>query len=127
MPEDLRYSGPFALDDPLPGTPLSIGQALLSPTRTYAPLIKGLLDDHMDNISALVHCTGGGQTKNLRVGLGNTEQGSHGIGIHYVKDNPFPPPPLFTTIQQTSGAGWREMYQVFNMGHRMEVISFETL
>jgi phosphoribosylformylglycinamidine cyclo-ligase len=112
MPEELRYSGPFALDDPLPGTALSIGQALLSPTRTYAPLINQLLQGHREHISALVHCTGGGQTKNLRVGR----------GIHYLKDAPFTPPPLFAAIQQTSGASWREMYQVFNMGHRMEVI-----
>lgn len=112
MPGDLRYSGPFALDDPLPGTALSIGQALLSPTRSYAPLIKQLLEGQREHISALVHCTGGGQTKNLRVGR----------GIHYLKDTPFPPPPLFAMIQQASGASWREMYQVFNMGHRMEVI-----
>ena len=66
MPDDLRYSGPHALDDPLPGTPLSVGEALLSPTRTYTPVIKALLDSHGEKISALVHCTGGGQTKNLR-------------------------------------------------------------
>ena len=112
MPDHLRYSGPHALDDPLPGTPLSIGEALLSPTRTYTPVIKALLESHAGKVSALVHCTGGGQTKNLRVGR----------GLHYVKGSPFPPPPLFAAIQQASGASWREMYEVFNMGHRMEVI-----
>jgi phosphoribosylformylglycinamidine cyclo-ligase len=112
MPADLRYSGPFALEDPLPGTPLSVGEALLSPTRSHAPLIKALLESHRELVSALVHCTGGGQSKNLGVGQ----------GIHYVKDNPFPPPPLFAEIQRVSGSSWGELYGVFNMGHRMEVI-----
>ena len=112
IPESLRYCGPFGLADPLEDTPLTIGQALLSPTRSYAPVIKALLAELPGAVGALVHCTGGGQTKVLRAGR----------GIHYVKDNLFPPPPLFRVIQQVSGTAWREMYQVFNMGHRMEVI-----
>lgn len=117
MPAELRYSGPHPLDGPLPGAPLSIGEALLSPTRTYTPLISQLLASQRDKISALVHCTGGGQTKNLRVGQ----------GIHYLKDDPFPPPPLFAEIQRVSGTSWAELYSVFNMGHRMEIIGDESL
>ncbi len=116
-PEGLRYSGPFRLDDPLEGTASTIGQALLSPTRSHAPLIKALLAESREQLGALVHCTGGGQTKVLRSGR----------GIHYVKDNPFPPPPLFATLQRVSGTAWREMYQVFNMGHRMEVVGRPSL
>jgi phosphoribosylformylglycinamidine cyclo-ligase len=112
LPEYLRYAGPFRLDDPLPGAPVTVGRALLSPTRTYAPLLVELLREHRRAISALVHCTGGGQTKCLRVGR----------GIHFVKDNLFPPPPLFQTIHRVTNTPWREMYQVFNMGHRMEII-----
>lgn len=112
MPAELRYGGPHHLDDPLAGTPLTVGQALLSPTRSYAPFIRDLLTAHRDKISALIHCTGGGQTKALRVGR----------GIHYVKDALFDPPPLFEAVRQASGASWRELYQVFNMGHRMEVV-----
>jgi len=85
---------------------------LLSPTRTYAPVLKTVLEEARDKVSALVHCTGGGQTKCIRAGN----------GVRYVKDNMFAPPPLFQTIHETSGADWREMYQVFNMGHRMEII-----
>ncbi len=113
----LRYSGPFRLADPLPGTPVTVGQALLSPTRTYAPLLVELLRLRSDRISALVHCTGGGQTKCLRAGR----------GIHYVKDHLFPPPPLFQTIRRVTNTAWRELYQVFNMGHRMEIIGAPAL
>ena len=109
---DLRYSGKFSIQDTLAGTPLSIGQALLSPTRSYIPIIKPLLEKHSNLVSGLVHCTGGGQTKCLRLGH----------GINYVKDNLFDPPPLFELIANTSQASRRDMYQVFNMGHRMEVI-----
>jgi phosphoribosylformylglycinamidine cyclo-ligase len=111
-PADLRYSGPFRLEAPVPDTPLTVGQALLSPTRSYAPLIKALLEGHRDQVGALVHCTGGGQTKCLRTGR----------GLHYVKDTLFEPPPLFRLIRRVSGTDWRELYQVFNMGHRLEVI-----
>lgn len=112
MPANLRYSGPHRLEDPLPGSPLTVGRALLSPTRSYAPLLQGLLEQARERVGALIHCTGGGQTKALRVGR----------GIHYVKDAPFPPPPLFEAIREASAATWRELYQVFNMGHRMEVV-----
>jgi phosphoribosylformylglycinamidine cyclo-ligase len=117
LPVALRYSGPYRLTDPLPGTPLTVGRALLCPTRTYAPLIRDLLETERDAVSALVHCTGGGQTKSLRTGQ----------GIHYVKDRLFPLPPLFAEIRRVTGAPWRELYQVFNMGHRMEVIGAERL
>ena len=112
IPESLRYCGPHRVTDPLAGTPLTIGKALLSPTRTYAPLLMGLLREARPMVHALVHCTGGGQTKCLRTGS----------GIRYIKDNLFPPPPLFARIREVTGTPWREMYQVFNMGHRMEII-----
>jgi phosphoribosylformylglycinamidine cyclo-ligase len=107
----LTYCGPYKLSDPLPDSPLTIGQALLSPTRTYAPVIARLLRDDRAAIAGLVHCSGGGQTKCLRFGR----------GVHFVKDNLFPPPPIFGAIQKSSGADSREMHRVFNMGHRMEV------
>ncbi len=111
-PPHLRYNGSFTLADSLPGTPLSIGEALLSPTRSYLPLIKPLLLEYRELVSGLVHCTGGGQTKCLRLGK----------NIHYIKHQLFEPPPLFRLIQSESKTSWREMYQVFNMGHRLEVI-----
>lgn len=117
LPEHLRYAGPFRLGDPLPGAPVTVGQALLSPTRTYAPLLAPLLREQRGAISALIHCTGGGQTKCLRAGR----------GIHFIKDNLFPPPPLFQAIRRLTHTPWREMYQVFNMGHRMEIIGDPTL
>ncbi|MDH4225375.1 MAG: AIR synthase-related protein [Deltaproteobacteria bacterium] len=117
MPPHLSYCGPFGLQDPLESTPLTIGQALLSPTRSYGPLIIPLLAGYRDQINALVHCTGGGQTKCLRAGQ----------AIHYIKDNLFEPPPLFAAIQRVTGTPWREMYQVFNMGHRMEIIGEPSL
>ncbi len=113
----LRYCGPFRLADALPGANVSVGQALLSPTRSYAPLLVELLRGKSDLISALVHCTGGGQTKCLRAGR----------GIHYVKDQLFSPPPLFQTIRRVTNTAWRELYQVFNMGHRMEIIGSSAL
>ncbi|MBI3993295.1 MAG: phosphoribosylformylglycinamidine cyclo-ligase [Candidatus Lambdaproteobacteria bacterium] len=112
LPAHLRYCGPYHLHDPLPGSTLSVGRALLSPTRSYAPLLKPLLDGRRGLISALVHCTGGGQTKCRHAGR----------GVHYVKDSPFPPPALFHAIREVTGTPWAELYQVFNMGHRMEVI-----
>ena len=117
LPAHLRYSGPYHLDDPLPDSTLSVGRALLSPTRSYAPLLKPLLDGHRGLISALVHCTGGGQTKCRHAGR----------GMHYVKDNPFAPPALFRAIRQVTGTSWAELYQVFNMGHRMEIIGAAAL
>ena len=109
--KSLSYCGPYRLQDPLPGSNTSVGQAILSPTRTYAPVIFKMRQELRDQLKGIVHCSGGGQTKCLR--FGNK--------VHFVKDNLFPTPPLFTAIQASSGATDAEMYQVFNMGHRMEV------
>lgn len=111
VPKELVYSGSFGLTDPAPGTPLDMGQLVLSPTRTYAPILASLLKTHRSEIHGLVHCSGGAQTKVL-----------HFIeNLHVIKDNLFDTPPLFRIIQQESGTDWKEMYKVFNMGHRMEV------
>ena len=112
VPEELVYSGKCALEEPSEVAGLTIGQLVLSPTRTYAPVIKRLLDQMRPEIHGMVHCTGGAQTKVL-----------HFVGdnCRVVKDNMFPVPPLFRLIQDCSGTDWREMYQVFNMGHRMEI------
>ena len=107
----LVYTGPFRLADPLPGSPLRVGEALLSPTRSYAPVIQALLAADRRRVKGLVHCSGGGQTKCLRFGR----------GVHFVKDNLLPIPAIFRTIQRVSKTPWKEMYQVYNMGHRMEV------
>ena len=119
-PAHLRYCGPYRLGDPLPGSPLTVGQALLSPTRSHAPVIKALLGGHREDVGALVHCTGGGQTKILRTG-------GTGQGLHYVKDALFDIPPIFSTIHEVTATPWREMMQVFNMGHRMEVVGRPSL
>lgn len=111
LPRDLVYCGPYRLEDPLPGAGMTVGQALLSPTRTYAPIIYRLLSEHPGVIKGLIHCSGGGQSKCLKFGH----------GVHFIKDNLFPAPPLFKAIQAASGTEWREMYKVFNMGHRMEI------
>jgi phosphoribosylformylglycinamidine cyclo-ligase len=108
---DLVYCGPHKLEDKLPESPLGIGEALLSPTRTYAPVIHLLLSQLGHEVRGLVHCSGGAQTKCLKFGT----------NIHFIKDNLFPTPPLFREIQKVSGTSWEEMYRVFNMGHRMEV------
>jgi phosphoribosylformylglycinamidine cyclo-ligase len=125
VPEELVYSGKYQLQAPLlspegdtNNAPLeavggiNMGQLVLSPTRTYAPVIKRLLDELRPEIHGMVHCTGGAQTKVL-----------HFVGdnCRVVKDNLFPVPPLFRAIHDCSGTDWREMYQVFNMGHRMEI------
>ncbi len=112
VPEDLVYSGSMKLTDSVPETPLDAGKLVLSPTRTYAPVIKKMLEKYdADTIHGMVHCSGGAQTKIL-----------HFIeDLHVIKDNLFPVPPLFSLIQQESGTPWREMYQVFNCGHRMEL------
>lgn len=110
-PEALVYSGKAKLIDPLSGTPLDFGKAVLSPTRTYAPVIREVLASMRSGIHGMVHCSGGAQTKVL-----------HFIeGLRVIKDNLFPTPPLFTAIQSMSGTSWQEMYKVFNMGHRMEL------
>ena len=112
MPDELVYSGRYRLDDVLDPSLPNVGQLVLSPTRTYAPVIKRLLDELRPEIHGMVHCTGGAQTKVL-----------HFVGenCRVVKDNMFPVPPLFRAIHDCSGTDWREMYQVFNMGHRMEI------
>lgn len=111
LPKELVYSGSFGLTDPAPGTPLDMGKLVLSPTRTYAPVIASLLKSFRSEIHGLVHCSGGAQTKVL-----------HFIeNLHVIKDTLFDTPPLFAFIQQESGTDWKEMYKVFNMGHRMEV------
>jgi len=105
------YVGSKSMGDKLEGTSLSYGKALLSPTKTYAPIIKALLDKLPGKIHSLIHCTGGAQSKVL-----------HFIDdLNIIKNNLFPTPPLFTSIQKESGTSWQEMYKVFNMGHRMEI------
>ena len=112
VPEDLVYSGNLKLTDEVEGSPLNAGKLVLSPTRTYAPVVKKLLDVLRPNIHGMVHCSGGAQTKVL-----------HFVGdnCRVVKDNLFPVPPLFRTIKEQSNTDWSEMYKVFNMGHRLEV------
>ncbi|MBD5332373.1 MAG: phosphoribosylformylglycinamidine cyclo-ligase [Bacteroides sp.] len=111
VPEDLVYSGSCRLDSPVEGSPLTAGQLVLSPTRTYAPVIKKLLSEMRPAIDGMIHCTGGAQTKVM-----------HFVeGKHVIKDNLFPVPPLFDLIRRESGTPWAEMYKVFNMGHRMEI------
>lgn len=112
VPDELVYSGNMHLDDKVEGTPLNAGQLVLSPTRTYAPVVKKLLDIMRPRIHGMVHCTGGAQTKVLNFVNDNCK---------VVKDNMFPVPPLFKLIHDESGTDWREMYMVFNMGHRLEV------
>ena len=111
VPEDLVYSGGLNLTDAVKDSPLDAGKLVLSPTRTYAPVVKKLLDALRPQIHGMVHCSGGAQTKIL-----------HFVeNVHVVKDNLFPIPPLFRTIQEQSGTEWKEMYKVFNCGHRFEV------
>lgn len=111
IPYDLAYSGSRELSDPVEGTPLNAGKLVLSPTRTYAPVIKSILDEFRSAVHGMVHCSGGAQTKIL-----------HFVdNLKIVKNNMFPVPPLFRMIQEESGTSWQEMYKVFNMGHRMEL------
>jgi phosphoribosylformylglycinamidine cyclo-ligase len=125
LDEHLTYIGPHKMTDeislegisiPQGQSPLTVGKLLLSPTRTYAPLMKALLESHFEDIHGLIHCSGGGQTKCMKYLPGN-------FGI--VKDNLFEPPVIFKMIQKASGSSNREMYQVFNMGHRMEIFTHE--
>lgn len=112
VPEELVYSGDYHLDDKLNDVPVNAGKLVLSPTRTYAPVIKRILDELRPEIHGMVHCTGGAQTKVL-----------HFVNEHckVIKDNMFPVPPLFRIIREESQTDWKEMYKVFNMGHRMEI------
>ncbi len=111
VPENLVYSGTKKLTDKIEGTNLDAGKLVLSPTRTYAPIIKEILDKFRDRIDGMVHCSGGAQTKVLHF-VNN---------VHIIKDNLFALPPLFKMIQEESDTDWKEMYKVFNMGHRMEL------
>lgn len=111
VPSDLVYSGKYQLTDAVEGSPLDAGKLVLSPTRTYAPVMVEILKRFRNQIGGLIHCSGGAQTKVL-----------HFVnGVHIVKDNLFELPPLFKMIHEESGTSWKEMYKVFNMGHRMEV------
>ena len=111
VPTDLVYAGSKKLTEEIPGTGVTAGKLVLSPTRTYAPIIKKVLDEYRAAIHGMVHCSGGAQTKVM-----------HFVdGVHVIKDNFFDIPPLFKMIQEESSTDWREMYKVFNMGHRMEV------
>mgnify|MGYP000406870946 CR=1 FL=1 len=112
MPEDLGYSGNTNLTEKVENSPIDAGKLVLSPTRTYAPIIKEILNNFSsDKVHGMIHCSGGAQTKIL-----------HFVdNLHIVKDNMFEIPPLFKLIQEQSKTDWKEMYQVFNCGHRMEV------
>ena len=117
LPKDLVYSGSKRLTDAVDGSPLDAGKLVLSATRTYAPIIKAILDAHHNDIHGMVHCSGGAQTKVL-----------HFIdNLHIIKDRLFETPSLFKMIQAESKTPWQEMYKVFNMGHRMEVYVSEQL
>ena len=119
VPEDLIYSGQVKLTDEVENSPINAGQLVLSPTRTYAPIIKKILDKYdSSSIHGMVHCSGGAQTKILHF-LPADRQGIQ--NLHIIKDNLFPVPPLFKLIQEQSKTDWKEMYQVFNCGHRMEI------
>ncbi len=111
VPFDLVYSGNVALTDKVEGVDINAGQLVLSPTRTYAPVIKKILDTMRKDIHGMVHCSGGAQTKIMHFVTNK----------RIIKDNLFPVPPLFRLIQEQSGTDWKEMYKVFNMGHRMEI------
>ena len=115
VPEKLVYAGSKRLTDSIEGVDVDAGQLVLSPTRTYAPIIKRILDTMRSEIHGMVHCTGGAQTKVM-----------HFVeNKHVIKDNLFPIPPLFKLIKEESATDWKEMYKVFNMGHRMEIYTAE--
>jgi phosphoribosylformylglycinamidine cyclo-ligase len=117
IPEDLVYSGSKSLLDKIEHLDVDAGQLVLSPTRTYAPIMKVIIDNFRKHIHGIIHCSGGAQTKVL-----------HFIeNLHIIKDRLFETPPLFNLIRQESGTSWQEMYQVFNMGHRMELYLPEEL
>ncbi|MCI5055916.1 MAG: AIR synthase-related protein [Flavobacteriales bacterium] len=115
IPDDLVYSGSKSLTDPEPNTGIAAGKLVLSPTRTYAPIVKKILDAYKDKIQGMIHCSGGAQTKVLNF-ISN---------LKVTKDNLFETPPLFSMIQSESNTDWKEMYQVFNMGHRLEIYTDE--
>jgi len=117
IPNDLIYSGKMKLTDPVEGTELNAGKLVLSPTRTYLPVIKSILNEYRSQIHGMIHCSGGAQTKVLHF----ADQ------IHIIKNNLFPLPPLFKLIKDQSCTEWKEMYEVFNMGHRMELYVPESI
>jgi len=112
IPDKLVYNGRFKLTDTVEDMPVNMGLAVLSPTRTFAPVIKAVLQECRPLIGGIIHCTGGGQTKCLKFGN----------NLHYMKNDLLPVPPLFRYIQQSAGTSWKEMFSVFNMGHRMELM-----
>lgn len=113
LPSEVVYNGKYGLTDPTE-TPLNVGKMILSPTRTYAPVVLKVLEQYFDKIHGIIHCSGGGQSKV-----------SHYLpsALRVVKNNLLPVPPLFTMIQQSAGTDWKEMYQVFNMGQRLEIFT----
>ena len=115
IPEDLIYSGPHTLTEPTEIESVDVGKLILSPTRTYLPMMVPILDNFRKQINGIIHCSGGAQTKVLHF----TDK------LHIVKDNMFALPPLFRMIQESSGTDWKEMYKVFNMGHRLEIYTNE--
>ena len=111
VPSDLIYSGSYSLTDPVEDAPLNAGRMVLSPTRTYLPIVRVILNELRSKVHGMVHCSGGGQTKVL-----------HFVDdLHVIKNNLFDTPPLFRMIQEESKTPWQEMYRVFNMGHRLEI------
>jgi phosphoribosylformylglycinamidine cyclo-ligase len=115
VPADLIYSGSYTLTTKIERLGMDAGKLVLSPTRTYAPVVAAILSGHRNKISGMIHCSGGAQTKVLHFS----------DKVHIVKDQLFEVPPLFEIIQKESGTDWREMYQVFNMGHRFEIYTDE--
>lgn len=116
LPDEVVYNGSYSLTDTTP-TPLDVGKMILSPTRTYAPVIIKILEQHFEQVHGIIHCSGGGQSKCLHYLPGN---------MRVVKNNLLPAPPLFNMIQQAAGTDWHEMYQVFNMGQRLEIFTDKT-
>jgi phosphoribosylformylglycinamidine cyclo-ligase len=113
LPDEVVYNGKYSLTDATP-TPLDIGKMILSPTRTYAPVVLKILHEYREKVHGIIHCSGGGQSKCLHYLPGN---------FRVVKNNLLPVPPLFTMIQEAAGTSWKEMYQVFNMGQRLEIFT----
>ncbi len=125
VPKDLVYSGKIKLTDNVENSPINAGKLVLSPTRTYAPIIKKILEKYSSNeIHGMVHCSGGAQTKILHF---LPDEGQEIDNLHIIKNNMFDVPPLFKLIQEQSATDWKEMYQVFNCGHRMELYVPESI
>jgi phosphoribosylformylglycinamidine cyclo-ligase len=115
VPDELVYTGGLKLTDKVDGHPLNVGKMILSPTRTFSPVIKQIFDEHFANIHGMIHCTGGAHTKVLH----------YTNGLRFIKNNLFETPPLFRMIQQQSNSTWHEMYKVFNMGSLLEIYTDE--